>query len=147
MKKIIFILFLSVTPIFISAQAGFPMPLDEKPDGKKLELIKIFIKETYYHEMLKSFLSSALSAYSDQYPRDEAKKVYEQFNPSDFLESNQTFYAMFKNLSLDDINKIINLYRSLEGRGAHVPMISNGLISELNNYAKRELKNLKNNNP
>lgn len=143
MKKIIFIIFLSVIPLTVSAQAGFPMPLDEKPDGKKLELIKTFVKETYYQEMLKSFLSSTLSAYSDQYSYDETKKIYEQFNPDEFLKDNQAFYAMFKNLSTDDLSKIINLYKSLEGRGANVPMISNGLLGQLNDYAKRELKKQK----
>ncbi|KPE51537.1 hypothetical protein [Chryseobacterium indologenes] len=142
MKKIIFIILLSIIPTAISAQAGFPRPLDEKPEGKKLELINTFIKETHYQARLKSFLSISLSAYSDQYSHDEAKKIYDQFNPDEFLKDNQAFYAMFKHLSLEDINKIINLYRSLEGGVSSVPMISDSLIGQLNDYAKRELKKL-----
>lgn len=143
MKKIIFIVFLSVFPITIAAQIGYPLPLDEKPNGEKLELIKTFIKETHYQAMLKSFLSTSLFAYSDLYPRDEAQKVYDQFNPDEFLENNQAFYAMFKHLSPDDIKKIINLYQSLNGKTSFVPMISDGVIAGLNDYAKRELKKTK----
>jgi len=142
MKKIIFIIALSSFPTIFLAQ-GFPPPPSEKPDEKRLELINVFIKETYYHEMLKHFLSSALNTYSDQYSHSDLKKVYDQFKPDEFLKNNQAFYGMFKNLSLDDINKINNLYRSLEGRGAFVPMISDSLISQLNSHAREELKKQK----
>jgi hypothetical protein len=141
MKKIIFII-VSTFPTIFSAQ-GFPPPPSEKPDGKKLELINVFIQETYYHAMLKNFLSSTLSTYYGQYSHADLKKVYEQFKPDEFLKNNQAFYGMFKNLSLDDINKINNLYRSLEGRGAYVPMISGSLISQLNSYVLEELKKQK----
>jgi len=142
MKKIILVVVLSSFPTIFLAQ-GFPPPPSEKPDGKKLELINVFIKETYYHEMLKHFLSSALTIYSDQYSHSDLKKVYNQFKPDEFLKNNQAFYGMFKNLSLDDINKINNLYQSLEGRGAFVPMISDDIISQLNSYAREELKKQK----